>query len=127
MNGNPCVIRALPLALLLALGGCGASDQHEAPEVPGANAARGRVLANEYGCGACHVIPGVQNARGMVGPPLTSWRQRGFIAGVLPNRPDLLVRWIMTPQAIVPGNAMPDLGVSQRDAGDIAEYLYTIQ
>jgi hypothetical protein len=33
---------------------------------------------------------------------------------VLPNLPGPLSRWIMHPQEIVPGNAMPDLGIGRR-------------
>jgi cytochrome c1 len=32
-------------------------------------------------------------------------------------------RWIQSPQAIAPGTAMPDLGVSEREAQAIAAYL----
>ncbi len=117
--------RAAALAALLVLVGCGAAENTSV--IPGANPERGRRLIAHYGCGACHVIPGVTQANGLLGPPLTSWGRRGFIAGVLPNSPTYLVRWIMTPQAVVPGNAMPDMGVTQRDAEDIAAYLYTIR
>jgi cytochrome c1 len=73
------------------------------------------------------VIPGVPAARGLVGPPLTAWASRAFIAGQLPNRPEHLVRWIQNPQAVEPRTAMPDLGVSLADAQDIAAYLYTLR
>ncbi len=115
------------LALVPALGACGSADAGSGPHIPGADPDRGRQLISAYGCGACHVIPHVSGARGQLGPPLTQWRQRAFVAGVLPNAPAYLERWIMTPQAVVPGNAMPDMGVTQRDAADIAAYLYTIR
>ncbi len=111
---------------MCALAGCGAGE-NSASAIPGANPDRGRRLVGSYGCGACHLVPGVRQAEGMVGPPLTSWSRRDFVAGVLPNSPAYLERWIMTPQAVVPGNAMPDMGVSARDAADIAAYLYTIR
>jgi cytochrome c1 len=60
---------------------------------------------------ACHVIPGVPGARGMVGPPLTMFARRAYIAGQLPNEPDNLLRWLQDPQAVEPGTAMPNLGV----------------
>ncbi len=126
-QGALCPGRALLLVLALALAGCGAAQGDAAPRVPGANADRGRALLAVYGCGACHVIPGVHDARGLLGPPLTDWRGRAFVAGVLPNQPAALERWLMTPQAVVPGNAMPDMGVTPSDAADIAAYLYTIQ
>jgi cytochrome c1 len=49
------------------------------------------------------------------------------VAGKLPNTPDQLVRWIQQPQAVEPGTAMPDLGVSLAEARDIAAYLYTLR
>jgi hypothetical protein len=33
----------------------------------------------------------------------------------------------MHPQKIIPGNAMPDMNVTSRDAYDIAAYLYTLR
>jgi cytochrome c1 len=44
----------------------------------------------------------------------------------LPNSADNLVRWIQHPRTIEPKTAMPDLGVSNQDARDIAAYLYTL-
>lgn len=97
-------------------------------DVPGGDPKRGRLtLQSGYGCGACHVIPGVPGAIGKVGPPLTDWAERAFIAGNLPNTPENLVRWVRYPQAVEPGTAMPDLGVSEPDARDIAAYLYTLR
>jgi len=37
------------------------------------------------------------------------------------------VRWIQNPPAIDSKTAMPFLGVSERDARDIAEYLYRLK
>lgn len=88
---------------------------------------RGRVAIDAYGCGACHMIPGVDGAVGLVGPPLVAWSRRTVIAGELPNTPENLVRWIMHPQAVEPGTAMPNLGVSEADARAIAAYLATLE
>jgi zinc transporter ZupT len=52
---------------------------------------------------------------------------RGFIAGVLPNTPQNMVRWLRHPQAVSPKSAMPDLGVTEPDARDIAAYLSTLR
>ncbi len=120
------LLRALAAGALLALAACGARDQH-AQAVVGGDATRGPRLVQQYGCGSCHIIPGADGADGLLGPPLLHWRERAFIAGVLPNSPAYLMRWLMTPQAVVPGNAMPDMGVTQKDAADISAYLYTIR
>jgi mono/diheme cytochrome c family protein len=91
-----------------------------------ADAARGRRLLASYGCGSCHVIPGVRNARGGAGPPLTRWAERHFIAGRLINTPRNLVPWIMDPQQIEPGTTMPALGVSVSEALDMSRYLFQL-
>ena len=49
------------------------------------NAQHGRELISSYGCGACHVVPGVKGARGLVGPPLYYLAKRTIIAGQLPT------------------------------------------
>ncbi len=93
----------------------------------GGNIRAGKALLQAYGCGACHVIPGVPDAHGLVGPPLYFWSRRTYIAGELPNTPDNLVKWIESPPSVEPGTAMPTLGVSQQQARDMAAYLYTIR
>jgi cytochrome c len=89
---------------------------------------RGRAasrLVETYGCGTCHTIRGIEGADGVVGPPLTGLDTRRMIAGRLPNTPANLARWISEPQAIDPGNAMPDTSVTRSQAAAIAGYLYT--
>ena len=73
------------------------------------------------------MIPGIDGADGLVGPPLIHWSRRAVIAGLLQNTPSNLVTWLMAPQDVVPDNAMPDLGLSEEQARDIAAYLYTIE
>jgi len=85
---------------------------------------RGARAIQNYGCGACHEIPGIAGARGSVGPSLAALRRQAYVAGVLPNEPGGLVRWIVEPTAHSPQTAMPDLGVSEGEARDIAAYLY---
>lgn len=88
---------------------------------------RGRVLLAHYQCGACHVIPGVAAARGVLGPSLQGWGRRSYIAGEWPNRPGLLQRWLVEPAALVPGTLMPRLGVGHADAAAMAAYLATLR
>jgi cytochrome c len=92
----------------------------------GGSSDHGEALILGAGCGACHVIPGVRGARGVVGPPLTSFARRTFIAGVLPNAPANLVRWLVDPRLTNPKTAMPNLNLTEHDARDIAAYLYTL-
>lgn len=93
----------------------------------GGDSSRGRELLREYGCQSCHLIPGVRGADGLVGPPLIHWSRRVYIAGQLPNTSENLIRWIMAPQEVDPPTAMPDMGVTEQDARDIAAYLYTLR
>ncbi|MGE5248966.1 MAG: c-type cytochrome [Bacteroidota bacterium] len=83
-----------------------------------------RRLMVSYGCGSCHTIPGVPGANASVGPPLDHFYERTSIAGQLSNTEDNLVRWIQNPQQVLPGDGMPNLGVTAEDARDIAAYLY---
>ncbi|MDQ6685763.1 MAG: c-type cytochrome, partial [Pseudomonadota bacterium] len=96
-------------------------------QVVGGDAKRGPALIVAYGCAACHTVPGVDGAIGNVGPPLTRIGDRTYIAGMLRNTPPNLVRWIRDPQGVVPGNAMPNMGVTEAQARDIAAYLYTLR
>ena len=95
--------------------------------VPVADAERGKIMLREYGCIACHTIPGVPGATGRVGPELDDVAERIYIAGVLPNSPQNLVDWIQNPRQAAPRTAMPNLNVNQKDARDIAAYLYAHQ
>jgi mono/diheme cytochrome c family protein len=93
--------------------------------VPG-DPARGKQLLLELGCRSCHIIPGIRAPGGDVGPPLTRWAERQFISGRLVNRPGELIAWILNPQGIDPGTAMPSVGATAKQAQDMAAYLYTL-
>lgn len=104
-----------------------ASGAEPAWAIVGGDAKRGAALIATRGCAACHTVPGIDGARGNVGPPLTRFGDRVFIAGMLPNTPPNLVRWIRDPQGVVPGNAMPNMGLTESQARDIAAYLFTLR
>ena len=91
------------------------------------DAERGKRAINQYACVTCHEIPGIVGANAPVGPPLKKIGTRGFIAGMLPNTSENMVRWLRHPQAVNPRSAMPDLGVTDADARDIAAYLSTLR
>ena len=113
--------------LALVSTGCGDSAAAEAALLTGGDAARGEQVIRAYGCGTCHTIDGVPGANGLVGPPLSDFTARGYIAGSLTNTPDNLVRWIMNPQSIEPGTAMPNLSLTEGQARDVAAYLYGLR
>jgi cytochrome c2 len=123
-------VAALALgAAASALGIAAAAPQRAEPPWPSsaADPTRGAQLIAALGCGSCHSIPGIDGARGLVGPPLDNIADRTIVAGVLPNTPDNMVTWLETPQRVVPGNAMPDMELNEHDARDIAAYLYTLR
>lgn len=100
-----------------------------APSAAGgaADSARGKIALQQYACVSCHVIPGVVAASNPVGPSLAAIGSRKYLAGVLPNTPDNMVRWLRAPQEVAPTTAMPDLGVTQADARDMAAFLETLK
>jgi cytochrome c len=125
MTAGGMIKAAVCAAAALVFAACSSGDP-PVWLVPGGNPQQGKQLIRAYGCGACHRIPGIRTARGLVGPPLTLYGRRTVIAGELPNTPDNLIRWIQHPKAIEPHNAMPDLGLTRQQAADIAAYLYTL-
>lgn len=106
-----------------------ASDCDGPPRTRATNAAieRGRAAVAQYGCDACHAIGSAANGRIVAAAPLDGIERRSYIAGVLPNSFDNLVRWIRNPQRIKPRTAMPVLDVSDADARNIAAYLYSLR
>lgn len=96
-------------------------------QAPAVDPERGRHALLQYGCVTCHEIPDVVGAAIPVGPPLDRMGTRRFIAGVLENTPDNMVRWLREPQRFVPDGAMPNLGVPERDAKDMAAYLDSLR
>jgi cytochrome c2 len=110
----------LTLATAL-LAGCGAQSKSTSSD-----SKKGAQLIARTGCGACHTIPGIANATGRVGPPLDHMHERAYIAGILRNTPENMVTWLQHPQQVVPGNAMPEMGLSDLDARAITAYLDTL-
>lgn len=121
-------ITAFSVIFMTVLAACGPRDAEAlAQDITGGNSANGRRLLYSYACGSCHAIPGIGEADGTIGPPLRGFGNRIYIAGLLQNTPENLLRWIAQPQEVQPGNAMPDLGVTKEQARDIAAYLYTLR
>lgn len=118
------------VAALLASGaavtGCG-DDREPVRTVRDGDPRRGRRAVAEHGCGVCHVIPGVKGADGTVGPPLTGFAHRTYIAGRVYNVSPTLVRWLLDPRSVDSATAMPAVGLSESSARDIAAYLYTLE
>ncbi len=121
----PSKLAAIVCVLLWS--GCAKTPAQKAAALTGGDPQRGAAAIFRYGCGACHAIAGISNAHGLVGPPLTGIGNRTYVAGMLQNTPGNLEQWIRHPKSVNPATAMPDTGVTQADAADIAAYLYTTE
>jgi len=122
----------LPLGGMAALGWYGYPRGSpdvltRATALAGGDPVAGKGVLVRYGCAYCHTIPGVAEARGLVGPPLDHFSNRVYVAGVLRNTPENLIRWIRDPQGVDPMTAMPATGIDDRQARDVAAYLLTLQ
>ena len=119
-------VRLLAFSCLGLFAGCGPSseDEHWAANATGGDPARGKIAIRHYGCIACHTIDGMLGSQALVGPPLTRMAGRSYLAGSMQNNPTNLIRWIQRPRDIHHDTAMPNTGVTERDARDIAAYLY---
>lgn len=120
--GGACAVVAIT-----TVAACDGGVDRESYALTGGSAARGATAIGAYGCGACHVIPGIRGATGRVGPSLADIANQSYIGGVVSNTPQNLVAWIRNAPALSPRTAMPDLNVSPADARDIAAYLYTLR
>lgn len=124
--------RATAAVLLVLLAGtvsaaCGRDVKAEAAAMTGGDPVRGQQAIDRYGCGTCHTIPGVATAHGRVGPSLAGIAGRVYLAGHLPNQPDVMEDWIQHPHAHEPQTVMPETGIGPQDARDVAAYLYTLR
>lgn len=117
---------AIAGAALIAATAC-SNVKREAAQLTGGDPDRGVQLIGRYGCAACHTIPGVRGANAAVGPPLTRVANRTYLAGQIQNTPANMMRWIQHPREVERGTAMPEMGVTDSDARDIAAYLYTLR
>jgi cytochrome c len=123
------VKRLLLLTILLAA--CNRPETPQAPPpppVPAGNTDRGKQLIVQYGCGVCHVIPGVEGAEGALGPSLAGVASRPAIGdGVVQNTPANLTQYILKPGAMNPQSRMPPMGVAPDEAQDITAFLLTLK
>lgn len=125
MRSNAIVLLAVFTAALLA--SCSGNPNRTGQVTTGGDIQRGAIAIEHYGCGSCHIIPGISGAFGQAGPPLSGVANRIYIAGVMQNTPQNMLRWIQNPKQVDDKTVMPNLGVTPRDAADIAGYLYTLR
>jgi cytochrome c oxidase subunit II len=102
-------------------------QQQPQPREAAAEVKAGQETFARAGCIACHTIEGTA-ASGTIGPNLTHVGSRTTIAaGILENNPDNIYTWIRDPQAVKPGNLMPNLFLNPDDARAIAQYLTSLK
>jgi cytochrome c oxidase subunit II len=78
-------------------------------------------------CINCHAVSGTP-AAGTFGPDLSHLMTRQTLgAGVMPNTPDNLRRWIHEPQTMKPGNLMPNMQLSDRELDQVHSYLSSLK
>jgi cytochrome c len=110
--------------LILVLALVGASGCRTESDERAMTRAKTLIAAN---CAACHQVPGVPAAQGRVGPSLAGIAHQQIIAGHFTNTPEALARWIEHPQSLLPGDVMPEMGLSHEQARDITTYLYSLE
>lgn len=78
-------------------------------------------------CVNCHTVSGT-SAAGTFGPDLSHLMSRDTLgSGVVPNTPDNLRAWVKDPQAIKPGNLMPNMQLTDRELNEVVAYLSTLK
>ncbi|MGA2231691.1 MAG: cytochrome c oxidase subunit II [Tepidisphaeraceae bacterium] len=83
----------------------------------------GRKIFFTQTCINCHAIGGT-SAIANAAPDLTHISlRRQLAAGVIPNTPDNLARWLRNPQDIKPGCKMPDFGLDDNQVNQLVAYL----
>ena len=100
----------------------GASASGAAAAIP---AGPGRNLFTAKPCPTCHTIDGL--SAGTVGPALNHFGSKSDIAGVGPNNRENLIKWLKDPPAMKPGTAMPNNGLSDEDAAQLADFLLALK
>ncbi|MBT7973860.1 MAG: c-type cytochrome [Candidatus Marinimicrobia bacterium] len=83
-----------------------------------------KVLLRTKSCGSCHIIPGVEDAYGKVGPTLKGLRERErIVAGTMENNTENLKAWLKDPKSIKSGTLMPNMGLTDEEIELVVEYL----
>jgi cytochrome c oxidase subunit II len=78
-------------------------------------------------CVNCHTVSRT-SAAGTFGPDLSHLMSRDTLgSGVIPNTPENLRAWIKDPQAIKPGNLMPNMQLNARELDEVVTYLSSLK
>jgi cytochrome c oxidase subunit 2 len=91
---------------------------------------RGAQAFAGLGCITCHALRygGTAAVGGGLGPDLTHLASRRMIAaGLLPNTPETLERWIADPSALKKGTTMPATNADAETLRALAAYLSSLR
>jgi cytochrome c oxidase subunit 2 len=78
-------------------------------------------------CVNCHTVSGT-SASGTFGPDLSHLMSRATLgSGVIPNTQENLRAWVKDPQAIKPGNLMPNMQLDSRELDEVVTYLSSLR
>lgn len=132
------IIAVLNLVAGLALGMATPDDLRAAPPEENkavaavGSAAQGVVNAGPlkaediirtHSCAGCHIIPGIPEAQGRIGPSLAGLSERRRIAGdKLKNTPENLKLWLRNPKAIKT-TLMPNTGLTEAELDVLVAFL----
>lgn len=123
-----CGVAGAMLVAVSLIAGCeGGNAKRPYTVTAGGSPERGKAVIVHYECGKCHTIPGIHNAHGVFGPPLNEVGLRTIIGGNFANTPENLVHWVQSPKSMKPKTAMPDLGLTDQQARDVAAYLENLR
>ncbi|HEY8744719.1 MAG TPA: c-type cytochrome, partial [Chloroflexota bacterium] len=102
-------------------------QQLPAQQPAAGDAAAGYQLFMNGTCRNCHAISG-SPADADIGPNLTHFASQSVLAGgELTNTPANLKRWLTAPQAIKPGNHMPNFDLSSQQVNLLTAYLESLR
>jgi cytochrome c oxidase subunit 2 len=106
-----------------------AQQQPAATPAEGSPGAAGLQVFLNRGCTQCHNIDAINEIeqRAFNGPDLTHFMDRGVIAGAYKEYSiENLKTWLANPPNEKPGSYMPNLGLTQQEIDDLAEFLETL-
>jgi len=87
----------------------------------------GRETFLALSCISCHTVSGT-SAAGTFGPDLSHMMSRETLgSGAIPNTPANLRAWVRDPQAIKPGNLMPNMQLNALELDEVVAYLSSLK
>jgi cytochrome c oxidase subunit 2 len=89
--------------------------------------AEGSAAFLSLSCVNCHTVSGTW-AAGRFGPDLSHLMSRTTLAsGMIPNTAENLRAWVQDPQAIKPGNLMPNMQLNAHELDAVVNYLSSLK